>query len=207
MNVGGARQHCTFSDLPDPTKKKGVMLPPFLGIPDACTRPDEIRQIVGELPSIRAPRPSLPFSVRNDRPHDQRLRSRLILNRANGLAAVRHYHNTKDPSPIIRQCPFCIERDVATPETLHHAIAECPKYEVERNKLRAALSSTINAVKRRIRSNDRMAQILHSDQTLFVHIVLATPYIIESTSNVKSRLRLLQLTGQFIDHIHSIKPI
>jgi hypothetical protein len=207
MKVEGLRTSGTYSELADPTKKKGVLLPPFLGVPDSCTRKEEIKEIVKELPITLAPRPSLPFSVLYDRPSHQKLRSRLILNRASGLASVYHYHNRKDPSPAIRQCPFCFERGISTPETVQHAIAQCGKYEEERNQLLLHINDTIKSVKDRLRSNNRMAEIMNNDDSILTHIVLATPFVIDSLNNFKSRLKLLELTGQFVDHINSTKRL
>jgi hypothetical protein len=207
MKVEGLRTSGKYSELADPAKKKGVLLPPFLGVPDSCTRKEEIKEIVKELPITLAPRPSLPFSVLYDRPSHQKLRSRLILNRASGLAAVYHYHNRKDPSPAIRQCPFCFERGVSTPETVQHAIAQCVKYEEERKSLLLRLKDTIKLIEDRLRSNNRMAEIMSNADSILTHIVLATPFVVESLNSFKMRIELLELTGQFIDHINSIKRL
>lgn len=207
MEVGGLKNHCSYSERQNNEKRKGVFLPPLLGIADSTTTKQNITDRVKELPFLSAPKRTLPFSTLHDTPLHLRLRSRLILNRASGLAAVKNYHN-KDPNPALRQCSFCMEDSGnQVPETLDHAIAHCTKYNEERRKLKDKLKNTISLIRRRSSLHSQMSQVLTDESKIFIHIVLATPYVIENLSNFKSRVDLLRQTGQFLEHIHSIKPL
>jgi hypothetical protein len=208
FHMGGLITHNTLTGTVNPADKRGAMLPPMLGIPDAVTDEKELRRLVEELPIVNASKPqSLPFAVQYATPAHMRLRSRCILNRARGLAAVAHYRNKKDTSAAIRQCPHCIISNVSIPQTLFHAVSVCPKFQAERSALQLKLRATIDSVRARTATHAYFSQILANNDSIFLHIVMATPYIIESVSNVKSRLALLKLTGQFLEHIHSINPL
>ena len=206
FSVAGLRSHNSLSASIDPNAKRGAMLPPMLGIPDAITEQKELHTLIDGLPSTNAPKPALPFAVQYDSPLHLRLSSRCILNRANGLAAVRHYHS-KDPNPVLRQCRHCIISNVTTPQTLFHALAECPRYQTERQSLLDNFKGLIKLVRDRAKNHRYAKQIFIDDNITFVHTVLSTPYVIESLDNFKNRLKLLRQTGKFLVHINSIDPL
>ena len=207
FTVGALDDHNQLSNVIDPNAKKGVMLPPLLGIPDQVVEEKELLPLIKSLPSSSQQKPTLPFAALFDLPTHLRLRSRCILNRATGLAAVKHYHND-DPDPMLRQCPHCINSAVQyQAQTLFHALVECPRFQVKRQELFDKLRDLIKRVRDRARSHRYASQIFIDNNITFVHIILSTPYVIESINNFSSRLKLLRQTGQFLEHIDSINPL
>ena len=158
------------------------------------------------MPSSAAKKSSLSFAAQFDLPTHLRLRSRCILNRATGLAAVKHYHN-KDPDPSLRWCPHCTPSNVFKAQTLFHTLIECPRFQIERQELFGKLQDLIKRVRDRAHTHRYANQIFTDDNITFVHILLSTPYVIESIGSFSSRLKLLRQTGQFLEHIDSINPL
>ena len=208
FSVGPLSDHNqTVDAAAGPTTKKGVMLPPMMGVPDEIREEKELIPLIKLLPSSLQPKPSLPFSVQYDLPNHLRLRSRCVLNRATGLAAVKHYHND-DPNPSLRQCPYCNNSNVAyRPQTLFHALVECPRYQAVRQDLLDKVRGLIERVRERARMQRYASKIYNNDNNTFVHIVMCTPYVLESINNLSSRLKLLRMTGQFLQTIDLISHL
>ncbi|HEX7763998.1 MAG TPA: hypothetical protein VF433_10345, partial [Cellvibrio sp.] len=207
FTVGALDDHNRMSAVDDPNAKKGVFLPPMLGIPDQITEEDELLSIIKSLPSSVAKKPALPFAAQYDTPNHLRLRSRCILNRATGLAAVKHYHNG-NPDPSLRQCPYCINSDVSyQAQTLFHALVECPRFQAARQELLDKVRGLIARVRERARIHRYASVIYNNNNNILVHIIMCTPYILESISRFSSRLKLLQMTGRFLQTIDSISHL
>ena len=143
----------------------------MLGIPDQVTEEDELLSIIKSLPSSVAKKPTLPFAAQYDTPNHLRLRSRYILNRATGLAAVKHYHNG-NPDPSLRQCPYCTNSDVSyRAQTLFHALVECPRFQAARQELLDKVRGLIARVRERARIHRYASKIYNNNNNILVHTI------------------------------------
>ena len=208
FSVGPLSEHNEMINAPaGPVTKKGVMLPPMMGVPDEVVEEKELIPLIKLLPSSLQPKPSLPLSAQYDTSNHLRLRSRCILNRATGLAAVKHYHND-NPDPSLRQCPYCTNSDVSyQAQTLFHALVECPRYQAARQELLDKVRGLVARVRERAHMHRYASKIYSNNKNIFVHVIMCTPYILESINNFSSRLKLLQMTGRFLQTIDSISHL
>ena len=70
-----------------------------------------------------------------------------------------------------------------------------------------AYKDLVKRVRDRAKNHRYAKHIFIDDKVTFVHIVLATPYVIESLNNIRNRLKLLRQTGKFLDVINAIDPL
>lgn len=209
IKVGGLRSHNKASTIVDPNNKRGAFFPPVLGIPDQVTEEKELLSIIDSLPHLNEPKSRLPFEVQYASPLHLRLRSRCLLNRASGLAAVKHYHNHKNPDPTLRQCQYCKDNNnLLIAQTLHHAFNECPQYQMERQATFDKLKDLIKKVKERAAHHNQMKSILDNDNIIFSHCILFSPFILQCIRMCKLKIyELLNVSGKFLEYINSINPL
>jgi hypothetical protein len=66
------------------------------------------------------------------------------------------------------------------------------------------------ALRARTLGNAQLAQIIHNEDELFFHVVMAAPHVLDLDCvrlHRDARERLLRLTGAFLEFIRSTRPV
>jgi hypothetical protein len=187
---------------------RGEQTAKLLGMTSNDIFVSDIKSAASHHIHIRAGRPHVSTvmdTIHLDRKRQAQLRARLTLNRSS-LNAVRHARNKK-ATPTDKDCTFC---SPGTKETIIHTLLKCPKYQERRSILLSKLRGFISIVKHKAKSHPTMGRVLRHNDTIRLHTMLCTPYILSCFYKRKCQrdiFALLHLTGEFFEYIHSLRPI
>ena len=108
--------------------------------------------------------------------------------------------------------PYC-EHCLAFPpplDTALHVVAQCPRYRERRRELKLQLHNVLLALRVRTFGSAQLAQIIHNEEELFFHVVMAAPHVLDLDCvrlHRSARERLLRLTGSFLEFIRTTRPV